>query len=550
MRPRPRVALIVALGVALAAPLLLQVLSVVRSPSAWRVWLEAERLGGLLGTTAALAVLSCLVAVPAGTLLALAVERLPLRGRTLLRLLLLVGVFLPLPVHAVAWQVVLGTWLPPLSLAPGEVAWRPWNRGLLPAAWVHGVAGIPWAAWIVGAGLRAADRALEEDALLTGGPWAVLRRVLLPRAVLGSVLACGWLTAQAATEIPVTDAMMVRTFAEETYTRFVSGGDGVAEALACTLPVWAAAVVGCVILGRPIARRFDEAPSEALAPRMLKFGTSVHTLGGVVVWLAVGLVTLLPLAALVWKAAGGGTREGVMAAHLAAQLAKVIRTDGTVLVGNMLSSLAVGFLAAGLAWAACWGVSRSRFGRRVLFVLCVVLWLTPGPVIGLGLLDAIRHLLDAEDWLLAALGAKVEFPPLRSLLYDQPSPVPAGWASVLRFFPIAVVVVWPAVRAVPRNLLEAVTLDGFGWRGEWRLVVAPLTGVAFLRASLAVAALALGEVSATKIVNPPFRGTFILRLFDQMHYGAEATVAALCLLQVAATALVAAGFLWFTEKGR
>jgi acetyl esterase len=37
-------------------------------------------------------------------------------------------------------------------------------------------------AWIVAAGLRTTDRGLEEDALLAGGPAAVFRRVLVPRA--------------------------------------------------------------------------------------------------------------------------------------------------------------------------------------------------------------------------------------------------------------------------------------------------------------------------------------------------------------------------------
>ena len=61
-----------------------------------------------------------------------------------------------------------------------------------------------------------------------------------------------------------------------------------------------------------------------------------------------------------------------------------------------------------------------------------------------------------------------------------------------------------------------------------------------VQAALAVTALSLGEVSAGKLVNPPFRAAYILRLFDQMHYGTDSTVAALCLLQVAVTVVLAA----------
>jgi ABC-type Fe3+ transport system permease subunit len=162
----------------------------------------------------------------------------------------------------------------------------------------------------------------------------------------------------------------------------------------------------------------------------------------------------------------------------------------------------------------------------------VVLAVTPGPVVGLGLKAAIGGLIDAEVWLLHRANLHPTFPPLWSALYYQPTPLPAGWAALVRLFPIAVVIIWPTLRAIPRDLLEAARLDGLGPVGEWRYVIVPLTGAAAGRAVLAVAALALGEVSAGKLVNPPFHSAYIFRLFDQMHYGTDSTVAALCLLQV------------------
>ena len=545
-----RTALVLLVALPVIAPVLLPVVSAALSPGAWRAWAEADRIAGLTGNTAALAALACLVAVPAGTAVALAAERVPFRGRGVVRALVLVGLFVPLPVYAVAWQVVLGAWLPPLRLAPGQVAWRPWSVGLVPAAWVHGMAGLPWVAWVVGAGLRAADRGLEEDALLTGGPRAVFRWVLLPRAAVAAVVAAGWVAAQTATEIPVTDAMMVRTFAEEAYTRFVSGGVGLAGAVAVTVPVWLAAILAASWAARSIARRFGNTPAEAGEPVSLRLDRGARWGTAVGVWAVAGLFAGLPLAALAWKAGGGGTREGWAAAALAGQLAKVARSDGGVLLGSVAVAVVAGVIAAGLAWVACWAASGRRSGGRVLLVLCVALWLTPGPVVGFGLMDAIRHLLDAEDWVFARLGAAPEFPPLRSLLYDQPSAVPGGWAAVVRFFPVAVAVIWPAVRAVPRDLLDAAKLDGVGVTGEWRLVVAPLTGTAAVRAAVAVAALALGEVSASKIVNPPGHAAYVLQLFDQMHYGSESTVAGLCLLQVAATILIGGVLLWLTTARR
>jgi iron(III) transport system permease protein len=211
----------------------------------------------------------------------------------------------------------------------------------------------------------------------------------------------------------------------------------------------------------------------------------------------------------------------------------VLAADGRTLAGSAAAALGVGLTAGLLAWPACWLAGSSRWFARFLFGLCVVLWLTPGPVVGFGLEDLILRLVKAEGWVLDRLGASPTFPPVASALYDQPSPVPAAWAAVVRLFPVAVAVLWPAVRAVPRDLLDAAKLDGVG---EWRLVVGPLTWPAFVRAVFAVAALALGEVSAGKVVNPAGYSTYVHRLFDQMHYGAESTVAALALVQIAVTA--------------
>jgi iron(III) transport system permease protein len=180
-----------------------------------------------------------------------------------------------------------------------------------------------------------------------------------------------------------------------------------------------------------------------------------------------------------------------------------------------------------------------------LLVLTAVAWVTPAPVAGLGLKTLIGWLVSAED---AVLGRDLAFAPVRSLLYDQPSPLPEVWAHLLRFFPVAVAVLWPAVRAVPRELVEAATLDG-GPRAAWRAAVWPGVRRAFAVAAVAVALLSLGEVVAAKLVQPPGRHGFAQELFDAMHYGADSTVAAMCLLQVAVLAVLSAILLGRARTG-
>lgn len=492
------------------APLACVGWEVVRTPAAWGAWRETDRVRPLAANTLLLAAMAAAIAVPLGTLLGVATERAG--GRTVGGLLRL-ALFVPLPVYAVAWQVVLGSWLPPLSRPPGEVAWRPWTQGLVPAAWVHGMAAVPWVAWIVAAGLRHTDRNLEDEATMTGGPRTLFRRVLLPRVALATAAAAGFVAAQTATEIAVTDAMLVRTFAEEVYTQLVADPAGVAAAVAVTVPVWLAAGGVAGLLARPLANRFF--PAESAAPGRSLPASRWLT---VAAWAVATLTAVVPLAALVWQA--GRTATGWTPGNLGTQVERVVSLSGVTLAAGVLSAALAGGLTAGLAAWFCWA-NRDRPGRVV--AVAVALALTPGPLVGFGLKELIGHLLTLEAFALRTLGLSPDFPPVRSALYDQPSPLPGVWAAVVRFFPVAVAILFPAVRVIPKELHEAAALDGVS---GWRYVGWPLLRNAVTAAAVAVGVLSLGEVSASKLVAPPHLGVFVLDLFNQMHYGTEATVAA------------------------
>jgi len=55
--------------------------------------------------------------------------------------------------------------------------------------------------------------------------------------------------------------------------------------------------------------------------------------------------------------------------------------------------------------------------------------------------------------------------------------------------------------------------------------------------------LALGELGVTLLVTPPGMATIPIKVYNFMHYGAEETVAALCLILVALQLLVSLGLL-------
>jgi ABC-type Fe3+ transport system permease subunit len=86
-------------------------------------------------------------------------------------------------------------------------------------------------------------------------------------------------------------------------------------------------------------------------------------------------------------------------------------------------------------------------------------------------------------------------------------------------------------------LRDAARVDGAGPWQELRHLIWPLAAGPCLRAGLAVAVLAMGELGASKLVETPGSQTFAHEVFNLMHYGITADVAALCLLLLAVVAL-------------
>lgn len=502
---------------------------------------ELTRLAGLAGTTILLVLGACLLAVPTGSLFAFWLERGPLndRLRQILRYFLLVAMFIPLPVTMVSWQIILGNWLPPLSLAPGQVAWRPWAQGLLPAIILHALSGMPWVAWFVSQSLRLTDRGLEEDALVSGGPGYALRHVLWPRVRPALGIGALWVSVQAITEITVTDALMVRTLAEEVYTQFLLGDRGIlAVAVRVILP-WGILFLIAFMVARklwPTVRLFLGTGQPS---RPWSWSPHLRTVGNLVMMVTLIGFFGLPLLALFWKAGGGSTPAGWRVSSFHVQLRSVLATESGTLGSSLITAALTGLITTALAALAA---SISRHAPRLrasLVLLALFLWITPGPVVGWSLHESILQLVGIEDSLFRHLGVSVPFPPVRSILYDQPSAIPVIWSAMIRFFPLALALMMVATLTIPRSLDEAAILDGMSTLGVWRTVVWPTLRSPALATVLAVMALSLGEVSAAKMVNPPFHSLFVLRLFDQMHYGAESTVAAMAIIQISVAILLA-----------
>jgi iron(III) transport system permease protein len=533
--------LVVVVGIPLAQPFAL----LLAEPRAWRAWGDAARLLALSRNTFALLAGTLAVSIPLGTLAAILLYRtdLPLRG--LFRFLVLLTLFVPLPLFTSGWQAVLGSggwlpldvWNPPRDPAAGFTSggnvWTPWGQGIGSAVWIQAVAALPWVVLLVGQGLCWVERELEEDALTAAGAGRVLTRVTLPRCGAAIGMAAVWVALLTATEITVSDVMQVRTFAEEVYTQFVVPdpvlpGEGpagpLARSVAVALPFVLAAALLLVGMAGVFERRIPPRDRIVVAPLVYRLGRWRWFAG--VAFVAVAFVLFAcPLLSLVWRAGREGVPPAWSLAGVARHMRLVARTEGLRLRDSLLVAGGAGGLCAALGLAACWAALEARRFRAGILVLSALAWSMPGPVLGSGLKATIDQVLSLthSGW-------------LRQLLWDGPSSAPVLWVDLIRFFPCAVAVLWPVVRLLPVELRDQARVDGAGPGRELVRLVLPWCATAWFGAALAVGVLALGELSAGKIVSTPDKETYAEAIFVQMHYGVTNDLAARCLWLLAAVA--------------
>jgi iron(III) transport system permease protein len=470
------------------------------------------------------------VALPVGTAAALLLYRTDLPGRGIIRFLTILTLFIPLPVLTTAWQLALGSggmfgfFVPQRDL--------PWAEGFAPAIWIHAQAAIPWVVLIVGQALRWVEPELEEDALLAGGFWSMLWHVTLPRCRGALVSAAAWVALQVSTELAVSSVMMVDTFAEVVFAEFSGGGSGAqARAVMATLPVVLVTATALYFALNYLGRLVPSLDALSARPRVFALGTARWPL--LLLMLAgIGVLAGVPLEALVRQSGTVGPDAEWSATAMLERLEKPLHgnrvgpegLDGDAMrtIVSLLQSLLSGVLAAATALVICCLAVDAPGFRRGVFALLALVWALPGPIAGVGLKDTI---LLVVSW--------VPLPPLQHALYYAPSPLPILWAHQVRFLPLAVAVLWPVVRLVPRDLRDAVRLDGAGPVTQWWSLHIPLLGRSLAAVAIVVAALAMGEVGAIAMrVETPNWWTFSSELFRRLHYGPEQDVAAWCLFMI------------------
>ena len=265
-------------------------------------------------------------------------------------------------------------------------------------------------------------------------------------------------------------------------------------------------------------------PFPALARRQRHplpgFGLS---LGLGLAWL--GLVVLLPLAALAVRSVALGPRGWLHAIHDPRVQAALTLSFGASLLAAVISSLAGGLVA--------WVVVRYRFpGRRLLDALVDLPFALPTAVAGI----ALTALYSANGWLgrwLEPHGLKVAY-------------APAGIVVALVFIglPFAVRTLQPVLETLGREPEEAAASLGAGRFTSLRRVVLPELLPALLTGFALAFARAIGEYGSVIFIagNLPYKTEIapLLITIRLEEYDYDGAIAIAALLLVASFACLLA----------
>jgi iron(III) transport system permease protein len=508
------------------------------------LWLVDARVGRLWLNTAFLAGGASLVALPLGTLAAVAVFKTDVPGRRYAAGLLAAMLFIPLFLVTGAWDAGFGIqgWHT-LANNP-HLAHEPWLSGWRAAIWVHALAAVPWVVLIVGAGLRGVEAELEEDAVLCTSPAKVIWYVTLPRSIAAIAVAALWVAIVASAEISVTDFFQIRTFAEEVYTQSALGAFDPTVASAptgeTTTPLTASGLwIGLslstllalitMLAAWKLITEFTESPQRP--PWVWRLGR-LRWPAAIALGTMMLLVAGVPLGNFIYKAgvAVTATESGRVRHWSATKVVERVVAAPAEFQGELETSAVIGVATATAALAIglplAWSMRLTRRVPWLRFAALALCLTIPGPLLGIGVIHVLNQPPDSP---LAPLAR----------LYDS---LFAPWlAQTIRALPLATLILWAALVTVPQDMLDAAAIDGAGWWGRLLRIAVPQRWPALIAAWLVALAVAVGELTATILVMPPAQSTTLsIRVFGLLHYGVDDRVAAICLIFILSIAVLTA----------
>ncbi len=427
----------------------------------------------------------------------------------------------PMILHAAAWEATAGkfgwlTFSQTASRTYTGLAGR--YGGLVACVWIHGLLGAALVSLATWFGTSRIPPQLIDQSRLDGGPIWTWWRIRLPIAapwVVTGLLATAIL---AATEMTVVDLYGVRTLADEFYLFHAVQPSITSIMIVLVLPcVLAIAIISTVAVSR--RRRLDVQlldqyrsagdPTEPL-------GSIAHLAASAAVLLAT-MMFAFPLGGLLVKighqiTVSAGPEPTFTVSWSLRQALGLLASAPQEFSREYLWTAVLAALTAAVCVPLAWLIAsttrqRPRL-RRTVDLVSLLLFLIPGPVVGLAV---VRFFTSSV-------------PGLQTLYHH--TLLPTVVALMARALPVAYWILRAGYAGIDRSILDSAKLD-LAWIGRVWWIERPLLAKPLAIAAVAAAVMASGDVPATLPVLPPGVVTVGTRLFALLHSGARNQEAAL-----------------------
>ncbi len=454
----------------------------------------------LLNTSLLLAAGTAAIALLIGVPYAFLCEKTNLPGRALFSLAYLLPLLIPPYMHAIVWSRLLARNGPVnlflmdlfgLTSAPLDV------HSLAGAMFVLALAYFPFITLLTLSGLKSLDRCYEEAALLQQGRWRTITNVTLPMIRPQITAAALFVFVFSIIDFGVPDILRVKVYPVEIFIQF-SALYNVQAAIILGAPLLAVTILAIAIQANTM-RGKNYVSFGAGRGRTLRYPlVSFRWPAVLFCLLVIGLTVVVPVQALIEMAGSWQIYQKAMSISWV--------QIGTSFLLAILAAAALTLLSllVALAIQSAKGVWRTAFEYLTQIPFAV-----PPIVLGIGLISLWNR--PITDW-----------------LYGTSLIVILGY--VAHYIPFTVRAVYSSVQQMNPRLVEAGWLARRSGFEVIRKITLPLLSNGMLTAFFIAFVLSMGELGVTLLVIPPGTATIPIKIYNFMHYGAEATVAALCLI--------------------
>ncbi|HEX8550290.1 MAG TPA: hypothetical protein VF681_01915 [Abditibacteriaceae bacterium] len=486
----------------------------------------------LFFNSVSLAALTAFFASLLGFICGVVLARAPHKVRSISGVLCALPLALPPMVMASAWLELVRQ--PPARAMGAFAATQPaFLPPVVASAIVLALCFFPIVAFATRATLLSLPRESDEAALAFGSDWQAWWRVRGPHCARAVGGAAALVAALALWEMGAPDLLDCRTYSVQIY-RDLNAADALdpaGKSVKAALAAFPMFLLSALLLV-PISRALACVRSGGHAQHQ-----SPHTTGFVIV--AALVFCASPLAPVLLFA-----RQ----AQPASIFSTVARANSSELINTVVLALAGATLCSfwAFALATAWRNWPQRV-RRVLLWTCAGAACIAPVMLGIALVQTLNQ--PAFDIVYRGLE------PTGNRAFDSFAETVARLAPVLiaygaRFLPLAILLANEAASRVDTSWLEAAHGLGADEHVANRTILKPLLRTAHAAIWTIIVALCAGELSTSVLVNSPGGQTATLPIFNQMHIGATAEVAALSLLVFAFSGVAAVISLLISGYGR